>query len=79
MAATKPVEPKIGKGLRFRILARDHFRCVYCGASAHDGARLHVDHVRPRSQGGTNDPSNLVTACSDCNLGKSDTTQWSES
>lgn len=31
---------------------------------------MHVDHVLPVSEGGTNDIGNLVTACSDCNLGK---------
>lgn len=32
---------------------------------------LHVDHVIPRSLGGANDPTNLVTACAGCNSGKS--------
>lgn len=32
---------------------------------------LHVDHILPVCQGGTNDIENLITACSDCNLGKS--------
>lgn len=35
-------------------------------------ATLHVDHIAPRSRGGTNDYRNLVTACADCNLHKSD-------
>lgn len=58
-----------GKRLRFEILKRDGFRCVYCGASPLRGY-LHVDHVVPVIEGGTNEPSNLVTACRDCNLGK---------
>jgi 5-methylcytosine-specific restriction endonuclease McrA len=29
-----------------------------------------IDHVMPRSHGGTNDESNLVTACTPCNFGK---------
>jgi hypothetical protein len=61
----------IGKRLRFEIFARDGFTCRYCGRQA-DQTILHVDHVIPVSQGGTNDPENLVTACADCNLGKSD-------
>ena len=32
---------------------------------------LHCDHVHPVSDGGSDDPSNLVTSCQDCNLGKS--------
>lgn len=55
---------------RFRILARDGFRCRYCGAGSHS-VELHVDHVHPRSKGGRDDDSNLVTACRTCNLGKS--------
>ena len=31
-----------------------------------------VDHIVPVSKGGTNDLDNLVTACEQCNLGKSD-------
>lgn len=54
---------------RFKILRRDGFRCRYCGATP-DVSELHVDHVQPRSRGGTDDPLNLVTACSACNLSK---------
>lgn len=62
---------QVSQRLRFQILARDGFRCCYCGATPKQ-AQLHVDHVHPRSHGGTNEPSNLVTACTDCNLGKAD-------
>lgn len=55
--------------LRFTILERDQFTCRYCGRSAPDVA-LHVDHIVPRVEGGTDHESNLVTACADCNLGK---------
>ena len=55
---------------RFRILQRDGFRCVYCGARASDGAILHVDHSVSVVDGGTDDDSNLVTACDLCNQGK---------
>ena len=56
---------------RWEILHRDGFACRYCGARAPE-ARLHVDHVLARALGGTNDPSNLATACELCNQGKSD-------
>lgn len=65
---TRPVPAR----LRFEILRRDGHRCHYCGASA-DEAALHVDHVIPRALGGTNEPSNLVTACAECNGGKTST------
>ena len=55
---------------RFEILKRDGFRCVYCGAT-HADSILHVDHVKPITEGGGNDPTNLVTACQACNGGKS--------
>jgi hypothetical protein len=56
---------------RFVILNRDGFCCFYCGASApNDGAKLHVDHVIPRSRGGKDIASNLVTSCSTCNQQK---------
>lgn len=56
---------------RFMVLERDGYTCQYCGARAPE-ARLHVDHIVPVSKGGTNDLDNLVTACEQCNLGKSD-------
>lgn len=62
----------IGKTLRFRVLHRDAFTCQYCGRAAPDVV-LHIDHQRPISRGGNNHISNLITACEDCNLGKSAT------
>ena len=59
----------IGK-TRFRVLARDKFTCQYCGATPKDGVRLHVDHVIPKSQGGSDLLTNLLTACVACNEGK---------
>lgn len=60
----------LSKRLRFEIFKRDSFKCVYCGAPPTGGV-LHVDHIKPVAEGGTNDAENLVTACPDCNLGKS--------
>lgn len=57
---------------RYRILERDNFTCQYCGRSAPDVV-LNVDHRVPRSEGGTDEDGNLVTACQACNIGKSDT------
>lgn len=59
----------VAKRLRFEVLRRDNHTCRYCGASAPD-VRLAVDHVIPVVLGGTDDPSNLVTACVECNGGK---------
>lgn len=60
----------IRKSVRFSVLKRDGFRCRYCGANASE-QKLHVDHVKPRSLGGSDDMENLVAACEACNLGKS--------
>lgn len=57
--------------LRMYILRRDEYRCVYCGA-APKLFDLHLDHVVPRAAGGKTHPANLVTACSTCNVRKSD-------
>lgn len=59
----------IGKKLRFEVFKRDAFTCQYCGKKAPD-VILHVDHISPVSKGGDNDILNLITSCSDCNLGK---------
>lgn len=64
----------ITKRVRFEVFRRDSFKCRYCGITATEEATgLTVDHVVPKSLGGTDDPSNLVTACSPCNSGKSST------
>lgn len=43
-------------------------KCAYCDAT---DAALNIDHVRPRSRGGSNRISNLVLACIPCNESKS--------
>jgi len=59
----------LSKKLRFEIFKRDGFQCQYCGATP-PAVVLHVDHIVPVAGGGENDPSNLVTSCEPCNLGK---------
>lgn len=59
----------VSKRLRFEILRRDSHTCRYCGHSAPE-VKLTVDHVVPVALGGSDDPSNLVAACTDCNSGK---------
>lgn len=60
-----------GFKIRFFILNRDNFTCQYCGRKS-PNVVLHVDHIIPRSKGGTSNKNNLITACMECNLGKSD-------
>lgn len=61
---------KGSKRLRFEILKRDKFTCRYCGRSPLQGDKviLEVDHVNPD---GPTSSNNLITACKDCNSGKS--------
>jgi len=56
---------------RHNILKRDGYTCQYCGSRA---KILTIDHVLPRSRGGTDSWENLVTACLNCNTRKGDRT-----
>ncbi|MGL4265185.1 MAG: HNH endonuclease [Afipia sp.] len=59
----------LSKKLRFEVFKRDGFVCQYCGAHP-PAVILHVDHIHPVAEGGSNDIDNLITACEPCNLGK---------
>jgi 5-methylcytosine-specific restriction endonuclease McrA len=55
------------------LFARDRYRCQYCGRPATElrpREGLTRDHLVPLSRGGTNDWSNVVTACGSCNTRK---------
>lgn len=54
---------------RLAIYVRDSFRCLYCGTDLRQAAPADItlDHLLPRSAGGTNEATNLVTACRSCN------------
>lgn len=62
----------IRKEKRLAIYLRDGLACCYCGATVEDGARLTLDHIVPHSHGGSNNESNLVTACQKCNSSRGD-------
>ena len=51
---------------RFNIYSRDHNRCQYCGRRF-ARAELNLDHVIPRSKGGTSAWENVVCSCHRCN------------
>jgi len=59
----------LSRKTRFDVFKRDAFICQYCGASAPD-VQLHVDHIIPVIDGGSDDLANLITACAACNFGK---------
>ena len=54
---------------RTAIMLRDAYTCQYCGSTPGRNL-LTVDHVHPRSRGGSHDWVNLVTACKRCNQKK---------
>lgn len=73
MTAKRKRKPIPGR-LRHFVFERDGYRCKECGATNKE-TTLHVDHIKPVSKGGTNDPSNLQTLCEKCNLAKH-TEEW---
>lgn len=56
--------------LKKNIFNRDNHTCQYCGSKRN----LTIDHVTPKSKGGKDTWSNLVTACIRCNNKKGDKT-----
>ena len=58
---------------RFNVFLRDRFQCQYCGGDF-PASELTFDHVMPRSRGGRTNWTNIVTACTSCNLEKSNRT-----
>ena len=60
------------EALRQFVRERAGHRCEYCHLHQDDSplAALHIEHVRPRKPGGTDDDGNLALACIDCNLRK---------
>ena len=69
---------------RMKIYLRDKYQCQYCSVKVGKkhpqlGKTLEVkdltlDHVTPKSKGGSGHPNNLVTACKPCNQRKADRT-----
>lgn len=50
---------------RAMVLCRDSYTCQYC-KGRHKDSRLEVHHIVFRSQGGSDEESNLVTLCHTC-------------
>jgi HNH endonuclease len=73
LASQEKRPPRVRRAIKLRhqILERDQFRCKECGRTPdRDGVTLQVHHKIPVNQGGTNDPSNLVTLCADDHAGR---------
>lgn len=75
-------ERDISKEIRAYVLDRNGFTCQMCGAVAGEPhpydkgrkTRLHIGHIIDKSEGGTDDASNLRAICSVCNEGASNLT-----
>ena len=71
---SRTISPQLG----IEILERNGFTCQLCGADPGDAdpfnsnrkVRLHIDHIKPISQGGTDNKNNLRVLCSACNQDK---------
>jgi len=61
----------LSKKIRFEVFKRDKFTCQYCGEKSPDVV-LNCHHIEPVAKGGTDDITNLITSCFDCNNGKRD-------
>ena len=62
---------RAGWEVRSSLLLKYEYRCAYCGKT--DGP-FELDHLWPRSRGGSNRVSNLALSCHDCNQAKGDKT-----
>lgn len=75
-------ERSISKETRAYVLDRNGFTCQMCGAVAGEPhpydavrtTRLHIGHIKDKSQGGTDEVNNLRALCSVCNEGASNLT-----
>jgi HNH endonuclease len=68
--AERPQRESLSKRLgktAFAIRERDNHKCIWCGQKADEKSPLHLDHLIPHSRGGSDDPTNLVSACRWCN------------
>lgn len=52
--------------VRTTVFERDKYRCQNCGG----WHNLQVDHIYPKSRGGSNNIDNLQTLCAKCNQTK---------
>jgi 5-methylcytosine-specific restriction endonuclease McrA len=56
-----------GWEVRTYLLIKYAYRCVYCGKT---DVPFELDHLQPRSRGGSNRVSNLALSCHECNQAK---------
>ena len=74
---------KISSHLREQIYYKTNGHCWYCGKkltmrvlgdNSKDSIEFRIDHIVPRSRGGSHEENNLVPCCVSCNSQKKDKT-----
>lgn len=61
----QPIATDAWQEIRLQVLKRDNYRCVSCSTPV-KSAEADIHHLLPRSMGGTDELSNLVTLCDGC-------------
>lgn len=74
IATLRRRKSSVSSKVRAKVFKRDNYTCVSCGwmqprpnDARRTGRFLTLDHIIPRSEGGSNFQENLVTKCSRCN------------
>ena len=58
----------ISNDLKQAVRVRAQYLCEYCHSSERlSASRFTIDHIIPKSLGGSDDPNNLALACRRCN------------
>jgi len=69
----RKLQQRVGRFLlRQQLLHEQGWQCYLCGCSLNERRRPTIDHVVPKSRGGSNATCNLRIACEPCNGSKSD-------
>ena len=58
------------KNMSAKILSKTNNKCAYCGKCLNEDDHWHIDHIVPKSQGGSNNIENYFASCSICNIRK---------
>ena len=72
----KKIRNELSKEQKEAIKKRDNYRCQYPNCNFDEshtnprGRDLHIDHIKPVSKGGTNNPNNLQSLCPFHNMQK---------
>ena len=55
----------VPKKIKMMVKSRQQYKCACCGVT-YPAYVLDVHHIKRRSDGGSNQPSNLVAVCANC-------------